>query len=148
MIFNSWIIYYTNTCEELIKEFISDMKLVFNRKCTYRPDYFEVRIRGTKWIVQELELTKKCSKNWKISEKIKKSSGLILINWIRAFFDDESTVYVQRKMIRVKSINLNGLKEVKEILIKIGFNPKITGPNCDNTWYLNIYFNEIPKFFI
>ena len=58
--------------------------------------------------------------------------------WIIAFLKDEGYDYKERKIIRVKSVNLEGLKDIQSLLGSLGIYSWITGKNCDNTWYLNI----------
>ena len=41
-------------------------------------------------------------------------------------------------MIRVKSVNRNGLQQVKTLLSKLDIDAKITGPNCDKTHYKDL----------
>lgn len=74
------------------------------------------------------------------------SSKKVIKNWLRAFFDDESTVEIKRKRIRIKSINEEGLKQVLKLLSKLKIYSRITGKNIDNSWYLNIYQNDLQKY--
>jgi intein-encoded DNA endonuclease-like protein len=65
---------------------------------------------------------------------------------MKAFFDDEGTVDESRNRVRVKSVNKNGLKQVNKMLTRIEIESRITGPNCDSTWYLTINKDYLIKF--
>lgn len=139
----SWCIYYTNTCVELIEEFRKDVLIAFNRRGSFNPKQHTIKISAVKWIVDALDLANKNSHTWHIPSEIMNAPVRISASWIRAFFDDESTVAVEKKMIRAKSVNLRGLHQVKELLHAFGISAKITGPNCDGTWYINLYRKDI-----
>jgi hypothetical protein len=123
-----WILAYSNTCEQLINEFVSDLMVAFNRKGQYRKKHCEVRITGAKHIVTILRLSFKSSYNWYIPDFILKSSKEVISNWIRAFFDDEAHVDVKRGAILVTSINKKGLCQILRMLLIFKINSKIYGP--------------------
>ncbi|MDD5649945.1 MAG: LAGLIDADG family homing endonuclease [Candidatus Nanoarchaeia archaeon] len=138
-----WIIEYCNTCEELIKEFIEDMKISYNRNCNY---IYRSRVRyaGVLHIVDELELKGKNSRSWYIPKFIMNASEKVIVNWLRAFFDDEATVAI--RSIRIKCMNKNGLIQVSKLLFKLNIYSKITGINIDGSWYLNVYKEDLQKY--
>ena len=86
------------------------------------------------------------SYNWRICSQIINGTKKINIEWLKAFFDDEGTVDPSRKRVRIKSVNKIGLSQAQKMLTKIRINSNITGPNCDNTWYLTINKNNIEKY--
>ena len=43
-------------------------------------------------------------------------------------------------------MNLNGLKQVLFMLKNQGIYSKITGQNCDGSWYLNVYRNDLKRY--
>lgn len=40
--------------------------------------------------------------------------------------------------MRIKSVNKLGLKDVKLMMESLNINTNITGPNCDESYYLNV----------
>ncbi len=140
-----YIFEYWNNCELLLEEFKKDFKLEFNRNISTNKRMY-VRIKGIKYIMEKLELMNKNSKNWFIPSYILKSSNKAISNWIRAFFDDEATVESSRFRIRAKSVNLKGLKQISLLLNKLGIMNRVTGPNCDNSWYLSINGSDIQEY--
>ena len=48
--------------------------------------------------------------------------------WISCFFDCEAHVNANQKQIQAKSVNLNGLKRVKNMLNELGICPSLNGP--------------------
>ena len=135
---NQYIIEYYNKCNELLNEFKKDMEKEFSRKASYSPKKFRLRIRGAKHIIEKLEVQSKNSRNWVVPNYISSSSLEIIKNWLRAFFDDESTVDVQRKRIRVKLMNKLALIQISFLLSKLKIDSRITGQNIDGSWYLNV----------
>jgi len=141
-----WIIEYTNTCKELLESFEEDMQKAFNRKVRKKVKKHSLEVHSCKWIVDELNLQNKNSYNWQIPSFIRNSNQKVICSWLQAFFDDEATVCKTRKRIRVKSMHHPGLKQVKLILSKIRIDSNITGPNCDNSYYLTIRSSELDKY--
>jgi len=141
-----WKLNYTNTCEQLRDEFRNDMKKVFNRKCTKLHNDLDLKANGVKHILIKLRLLGKNSHNWFIPKELFYSNNKIKRAWLRAFFDDEATIDIQKKVIRLKIVNKNGLIQIQQLLLELGINSNITGPNCDNTWFLNIRHENIFKF--
>lgn len=138
-----WVINYTNTCPELIEEFSRDMLDVFGRKTKFNKKNYNLIVHSAKWIVDFLELNGKNSYNWSIPSKILDSNDECKKSWIRAFFDDEGTVPLKRKAVRARSMNGEGLILVQQLLTDIGINSNITGPYSDNSYYLNIYRENV-----
>ncbi len=62
--------------------------------------------------------------------------------WIRCFFDCEAYVNVGKKQIQVKSVNGQGLKDLKTLLEKENIFPKLYGP------YKQKGVNHNPYFFL
>lgn len=145
---NDWTILYYNSCPELISEFIDDFKIAFNRKSQYRKKYIEVRVSGTKHIIQNLEIPFKSSYNWFIPDFIFNAKDSIVVNWIRAYFDDEACVSKDRYEIKVSSINIFGLNQICRLLSRLEIKSKIRGPyknkNSNNSFWVLV----IPKEFL
>lgn len=65
---------------------------------------------------------------------------------LRAFFDDEGTVDMTNSVVRVKSMNRSGLDQARCLMNDIGILSRMTGPNCDDSWYLTISRRDLMKF--
>lgn len=83
---------------------------------------------------------------WKIGEEILNSKKSIKTVWLRAFFDDEGTVDRTKFVVRIKSMNKNGLIQAKMLMEDIKVPSRITGPNCDKSWYLTVVRKDLEKF--
>ena len=131
-----WTIEYYNVDLGLVREFVNDFKISFNRnKKTIRN---KIRFRAVKYIIEMLELMNKNSYNWYIPKFIMNASKEVISNWLRAFFDDEAYIHPSRQRILLKSMNKRGLQQVIQLLKRLDINGGITGPNCDNSFYLVI----------
>ncbi|WKT58715.1 LAGLIDADG family homing endonuclease [Candidatus Nitrosotenuis chungbukensis] len=75
-----------------------------------------------------------------------KSKKTVKIFWLRAFFDDEGTVDKTNFVVRVKSMNVAGLNQARCLMTTIGVPSRITGPNCDDSWYLTVSRRDLIKF--
>ncbi len=134
---NVWLIEYTNTSFQLLDEFNKDLKAAFNRKGQFRLKYWRIRISSAKWIIDALRLRGKNSYNWFIPDFILKQNNAITKHWLRAFFDDESTV-TDYGAIRIKCMNMNGLRQIRDLLLRFEIVASLTGPNCDKSYYLYV----------
>jgi len=142
------ILEYYNLSRELLDEFKMDFKIAFNRNIQTNRN--KIQVRGAKRIAEDLQLIGKNSYTWYIPFFISESSKTVIGSWIRAFFDDEAYVDPTRDRILVKCMNKNGLEQVVTLLQKLHINSKITGPNCDKSYYLvvkkdglNMYHDQI-----
>lgn len=138
------VLEYYNECPELLNEFKKDFKTAFNRNISTLNN--KIRVKGAKWIAEKLELINKNSYNWHIPHFIANSSSDVISNWIRAFFDDEAYMHSSRKRIMVKCMNKKGLQQISHLLQKLGIKSNITGPNCDNSYYLVIKEKGLCKY--
>ncbi len=66
--------------------------------------------------------------------------------WLRAFFDDEGTVDKTNHVIRVKSMNKKGLLQSRDMMNSINIPCRITGPNCDDSYYLTVSRKDLEIF--
>ncbi len=130
-----YVIGYCNNEKILLNQFERDMMRVFGVKPIRVRT--ELRFKSKRIHNRIKNLGGGKSKEWYISKEIFNSNKKNKIEWLRAFFDDESTVTKYRS-IRIKSVNLNGLKQIRRLLLKLKINSHITGKNIDNTWYLNL----------
>jgi len=126
-----WVIEYYNNEPELVKEFVSDFKISFNRnKKTLRN---KIKFIGAKHIAEKLELTGKNSYNWYIPNFIMNASNKIRSNWLRAFFDDEG--YFSGSAINLTVVNKKGITQIQHLLSSLSIQSNLHGP----------YFQKNPK---
>lgn len=131
-------IVYFNTNPNLINSFRRDMNKLFNVKMTYNKKRYEVRVKSIQIANLLLKLSEYGTRKWKIPNIIQNSSRKCRLEWIKAFCKDEGYLPPDRDYIRIKCMNLEGLKDMKEILNSLNICSRLTGPNCDNSYYLNI----------
>jgi len=60
------------------------------------------------------------SYNWRVPIQIIQSSRQLKVEFLRVFFDDEATVLIDKKMIRLYSVNQRGLEQIHEMLKEFG----------------------------
>src|SRR3989338_4263772 len=67
------------------------------------------------------------SRDWKIKRKLLNSPREIKREFLKAFFDDEGSVFKQKNkgVVRLYSINLNGLKQIQKMLMEFNITAKI-----------------------
>lgn len=127
---NRYVIGYTNTCDTLIEEFKQDMKDIFkdiklyegrkNSKTRFVQTY---GISKTKIFLNELSSFK--SSDILVPESIKNSDDSIMVEYLRAFYDDEGCVALRlhkksnewKRNITLTSNSLKILEEIKDILV-------------------------------
>jgi hypothetical protein len=132
---------YRNTCTELLEEFKGDLK-IFGDVPVYEQEYSIKFPRVLAKVMEDFyEVNCGCYDSY-ISKKILQISKNNLCSGIRAFTDDEGSVYSHS--IRITSANFNLLNGIKEILgflkirtneVKFQFNPK--------TRYGRVYYLDI-----
>jgi hypothetical protein len=113
--------------EELAKFIVSLFKKEFNIEPHIKNlgKYFRVEI-GNKLAFENLiKIGKYSTKEWHIPKSITNNS---LREWLRCFFDCESNVDLISKCIALKSVNFNGLLDVKEKLKLFKIESKVYGP--------------------
>jgi len=132
---------YSNKNPILLNNFREDMRKEFGVKMTLRKDK-EVIVKSIKlaMLIKE-NFGDLSSRKWRIPHIIKTSQIEIKLEWLKAFFEDEAYHEIKYNRLKIKSVNYNGLKDVQDILNSLRIVSKITGPNCDGSWYLTI-----PKF--
>jgi len=129
---------YYNTNKKLIEEFQRDMQKDFGVKMIYIPSRCRVAVQSLRIAKVLLSLSKYKTSEWRVPNCIKKSSHELLLEWFKAFVHDDGYTSKDRNQIRIKCKNEAGLKDIKEMLDDLGFHSTLTGPNCDETWFLNI----------
>jgi len=88
-----------------------------------------------------LEVKGKSSYTWYIPHFIVNANSKVVALWLRAFFVDEATV-TKTGIVRIKSMNYTGLKQIKRLLRKFKIESTLTGPNCDKPYYLGIIYKR------
>jgi len=135
---------YSNTQPLLRELFKKDVADAYGRRAVVLGD--EVEVEG-KWIFDRLrKMGALDSYGWNVAPEILYGSKTTNTEWLKAFFDDEGTVDESHKRVRIKSVNENGLRQVKQMLSRIKINSNITGPNCDKTWYLTVNYENVERF--
>src|SRR3989338_1137046 len=129
-------IIYSNNEIKLLNQFAGDLRKVFGVKPRLGKD--EVRTRSKRIFEHLKRLGGGGTYEWKIPRKIQDSTKKIKTQWITAFFDDEGTVDLIEKRVRIKNMNYKGLRQLVKLLEGIGIVSKITGPNADRSWWLTI----------
>ncbi len=136
---NRFHINYSNNDEDLLYQFIGDLKNHFGRVGVINSRRNNVDVQG-KWLHDLfVNLGAGKSKEWFISEKILTKSKKILAEWVKAFFDDEAYVPIKRRCIEVNSVNRNGLLQIKSILSSLGIQSKVRGPY----WYKQFFIYRL-----
>jgi len=131
-------IIYCNTNVNLINSFRQDMSLFFGVKMTYLPKQYIIKIKSLRIAEYLLKLGKYGCRAWRIPPVFKNASTRVKLEWIKAFCYDEGYLIEKKNLIRIKSMNHAGLKNIKEMLDRMDITSWITGVNCDGSWYLNI----------
>jgi hypothetical protein len=135
---------YCNTEKILLEEFKNDVRSVFGIK-TVRIR-FEMRFKSKRVFDRISELGGGDSRHWFVSKAVKHSTKTVRRAWLRAFFDDEATVDMKTRRIRVKSMNQKGLMQVASMLRNLRIGCQFTGPNVDSSFYLTVPRNYVKSY--
>jgi hypothetical protein len=129
---------YTNLDEKNMREFMEDMEEIFDVKTTRYKDSTKVKSLR---VVNQLEekFGKFSSGKWTIPKQIFELDKEKKYEWIRAFVRDEGYYDHKNNALRIKSMNENGVRDIRMLLADIGIDANVTGPNCDNSWYVSVY---------
>jgi len=136
---------YCNTNEKLLRDFSTDILEIYNIKVRKRKTT-DLVFKSKRVYLRIKELGGGNTRGWSIGKEIIKSTKKVKKFWLRAFFDDEGTVDKTNFVVRVKSMNNEGLVQTKQLMHTINVPSRITGPNCDNSWYLTISRRDLDKF--
>lgn len=131
---NNFHIEYWNNDINLLYQFLADIKNVFNRGGALILKRKHIDVQGKRPYTLLKVLGAANSYEWFISKKIISSSNEVIIEWIKAFFDDEAHVPLKKKNISVSSVNKKGLCQVKRLLSKFGISSKVLGPYFYHTY--------------
>jgi len=87
--------------------------------------YFRIEIASKPAFLNLIKIGNYATKDWQIPKNLTKKSK---IEWLKAFFDCESNVNVYKKYIALKSVNFNGLLQVKDALRFFKIESRVYGP--------------------
>ncbi|MBW2976410.1 hypothetical protein KY347_03115 [Candidatus Woesearchaeota archaeon] len=137
---------YCNTNAFLLKLFIKDLKIAFNRIGVFIPSKNQVDVQA-KWLYYLFKtFGAGKSKEWRIPDKIVSASKEIKIQWLKAFFDDEAYVSKTQKRIVLNIVNYKGLKQIQSLLNNLNIVSRLNGPYYYKKFYsyhLTIYKNNL-----
>ena len=132
---NDYNIKYEVKDPESLNSFEQDMMEVYGLKLTkgWHPSGFTgklipfVRLRSKLVYEDLLNFASYKSQNWEIKNELTKSSKEIKKEFLKAFFDDEGSVIVRNKRVEVRiySINLKGLMQIRDILLEFELESRI-----------------------
>ena len=113
--------------EELAHFIISLFKKEYNIEPKIRNlgEYFRVEIASKPAFHNLIKIGDSGTSNWKIPTNLTKNAK---IEWIKAFFDCESNVDIRGKRIALKSVNFDGLLQMKDALSSFKIDSKVYGP--------------------
>ena len=114
--------------DAVLAEFIVDLfKKEFNiePKIEIKKNYFCVRIKNKPACLSLLSLGPCGTYEWKIPKNLSKN---LLVEWIKCFFDCESSVDVKNKKISLKSVNFQGLLDIQDKLRLFNIDSRVYGP--------------------
>lgn len=141
-------IQYCNTEKLLLDRFSEDVKNIYNLRANASGIYRSIK---GKWVYERLKhLGAGKSREWFVGEELLNANSSIISEWLKAFFDDEGHVDVESNYITLNSVNFSGLKQVQELLRKIGIvNTSLKGPyyyKQFHSYRLKILSKDIEKF--
>lgn len=139
---------YYNNNQRLLDKFRADFSTLFGVRMKMRKNR-EVSIRSVKRAKEFMEKFGSFgSREWRIHSSIKNSTKKVRLEWLKAFFEDEAYHEKRYNRLKIKSVNSNGLKDIKDLLDSVGIFSSLTGPNSDESYYLTITrFDTIQEFF-
>lgn len=136
---------YCNTNKKLLEEFSKDVLGIY--KITVRKRKSTDLLFKSKRVYSRIkELGGGNTLGWRIGNEILESEKIVKIFWLRAFFDDEGTVDRTNFVVRVKSMNIAGLNQARYLMTAVDVPSRITGPNCDDSWYLTVSRRDLMRF--
>ena len=136
---------YCNTDNKLLEEFSKDVFDVYKIKVRKRKST-DLVFKSKRVYSRIKELGGENTRSWSIGKEILQSKKRAKSFWLIAFFDDEGTIDKKKFVVRVKSMNEIGLIQARGLMDTIGIPSRITGPNCDDSWYLTVSRRDLKKF--
>ncbi len=136
---------YCNTNKKLLEEFSKDILNVYKIRVRKRKST-DLVFKSKRVYSRIKELGGGNTRSWSIGKEILQSKKRAKSFWLIAFFDDEGTIDKTKFVVRVKSMNEIGLNQARGLMDTIGIPSRITGPNCDDSWYLIVSRRNLKKF--
>jgi len=133
----AYVMYFNNNAD-LIRSFRRDMQHLFHVQMTFIQKRDTLKVASIRIATFLLRLSEYGTRTWRIPPIIKGSSRKHKLEWIKAFSLDEGYLPPDRNCIRIKSMNVHGLQDLKEMLDSLHISSSLSGPNCDESYYLNI----------
>ena len=116
---NIFLIGYCNTESVLLRMFEIDVLKVYGLKTQFQKGNTLSFV--AKWVFQRIQsFGGGSSRSWFVSKEVFKADKEIVVEWLKAFFDDEAHVDLLRKRIVVNSVNEVGLRQVQKLLKSVG----------------------------
>ncbi len=136
---------YCNTDSKLLEEFSKDVFDIYKIKVRKRKST-DLVFKSKRVYSRIKELGGGDTYGWRIGDDVLQSRKKVKSFWLRAFFDDEGTVDKTNHVVRVKSMNKEGLHQAMGMIDSINIPSRITGPNCDDSYYLTISKRDLKLF--
>ena len=99
-------------------------KLSINKNLDFYGNCYYLRTNSKKAFKHLISLSSFGTMDWKVPKFVLRKSALI-IEWLKAYFDCESYVNPNGKVIQAQSVNKVGLYQVQDILNSLGIKSKI-----------------------
>jgi intein/homing endonuclease len=141
---------YFNQEMDLINDFSKSVHAVFGINCGkiyHGKTCLHIGFRNKK-IAKGLSEYSFGSKNWFVPAFVFEGSKKVIAAYLQAFFDDEgSAVFSKRKWghnrsVQMQSINKNGLRQLRALLLTLGILAKLNGPYKEKYYELKITGKE------
>ncbi len=136
---------FWNINEVLMTNFVTLCERIFRKRVVVLEKDYETRIYSKDVYQYLLAIGPTGSHTWIMP--IDKLDDFSLRAWLQGFFDGDGAViyYEYRREVRIKSVNRDGLFQIKRGLLKLGIQSRISGPFRDkksSIFYLTIAGKE------
>jgi intein-encoded DNA endonuclease-like protein len=129
----NYIIKYEVKDKEQLVSFANDVKDVFGLDMKWMKHRSGItgRLLDLVWLRSKLafeelnKFGKFRSEDWSIPDELLTSSTEVKREFIKAMFDDDGSVIVGDRQVRLYSINRKGLKEMSKLLVEFGIRTKL-----------------------
>jgi hypothetical protein len=128
---------YTNKTDANLREFKNDMQTMFDVDMVTSGESIKVKSCRVAEMLEE-QFGSVGTEDWTVPESTRELTEEKKLEWLRAFIRDEGYHDETGNRLRIKSMNREGLSDVETLFESIGVSARITGPNCDSSWYLTV----------
>ncbi len=122
------VLEFWNSSPILLKDFIERVKRVYDYQPSIDCKRGRVELRRVEVVKDLLKFGSYSSHNWNIPSEITRGDADLKRAWIRCFGDSEGHVSKSKNEIVFKSVNLHGLRKVKQLLKDLDIPSRINGP--------------------